>query len=58
MNEKKKSHQTVPIVPTVEMLIAGRKQCMADMIGEHHGPNIERIWKAMLKAAPSAGPQR
>lgn len=39
--------------PSVEMLIEGRKQCFADCNGPYMGPNIERIWKAMARAALS-----
>lgn len=46
--------KVVPIEPTVEMLVAGRKQCFADMVGPHMGPNIENIWRVMLAASPAA----
>lgn len=36
--------------PTIEALIAGRKQTFADMTGAHLGPNCERTWQAMLTA--------
>lgn len=48
------NQKVVPIEPTAEMLIAGRKQCFADMVGPHMGPNIENIWRVMLAAAPKA----
>jgi hypothetical protein len=48
MDEKTKQ---VPVEPTAEMLIAGRKQCMQDMLGAHMGPNIENIWRAMVQAS-------
>ena len=39
--------------PSIEMLIEGRKQCFADCNGPYMGPNVERIWKAMARAALS-----
>lgn len=44
--------QLVPVEPTIEMLMAGRKQTFADMTGAHMGPSAENTYKAMLAAAP------
>jgi hypothetical protein len=45
-----------PLEPTIEMLVAGRKQTFADMTGEHMGPSAENTWKAMWNAAPDTRP--
>lgn len=37
--------------PDQPMLMAGRKQTFADMTGEHLGPNAERTFQAILRAA-------
>lgn len=50
--------QIVPVTPTIEMLMAGRKQCMADMLSAHMGPNIENIWRAMVLASPTVDPHK
>jgi hypothetical protein len=44
--------RSVPREPTIEMLVAGRKQTFADMTGAHMGPSAENTWKAMFDAWP------
>lgn len=42
----------VPVDPTPEQLVAGRKRLFADMTGAHMGPSAENTYRAMLAAAP------
>lgn len=49
-----RAEAAVPREPTVTMMIAGRKRCMADMLGPHMGPDTEAIWRAMYDAALAA----
>lgn len=41
----------VPVEPTTQMLVAGRKQTFADMTGAHMGPSAENTYRAMIAAA-------
>ena len=43
---------SVPIEPTVEMLMAGRKRLMIDMSSSYMGPNTAETYKAIIAARP------
>ncbi len=51
--ENSRLREALEADPTIEMLIAGRKQCFVDCNGPHMGPNVEKIWRVMARAALS-----
>lgn len=45
----------VPREPTQKMLMAGRRQLFADMVGEHCGPSAENTYTAMISSLEEEG---